>query len=380
LTLIQLFFDDDDKVYLSTALRVPLGERRPTKLDCIAVFGNEIDITTGRNISRPILLRKPSTTIVSEGSHIVKKDGLYYLFTADGGTGDLHQVWVSRSTSPMGPYEAGPDCPIVFNDQDSLVRTTGHMDVVQDESGGWWGVLLATRPQTDSKGVLLESHLGRETFLVPMVWPKDGWPVVNDRKTVSTVGSVVSGSIAQQDPVRPWRDDFDQGMSRRPDIRRSCSSSPHTYAYSSGLILTETLSPGWYHLRTPLKQDWDLKSRRLTLYGNPYTIDQQECPAALFRKQTAFTGTWTTEIDFVPDHPSEEAGTTVYRSKYAFMAAGLRRSEKGDGRYAFLRWCDPDTGEHQVRYDIHNEKFYLRHGVELNKGLSGLSDRRNVGT
>jgi beta-xylosidase len=303
----------------------------------------------GRNLSRPVLLRKPSTTNVSEGSHIVKKDGLYYLFTADGGTGDLHQVWVSRSTSPMGPYEAGPDCPIVFNDQDSLVRTTGHMDVVQDESGGWWGVLLATRPQTDTKGVLLESHLGRETFLVPMVWPKGGWPIVNDRKIVSTVGSVVDGSIAKQDPVRPWRDDFDKGMSRRSHIRRGCCSGPTTYTDSSGLILTDTLLLGWYHLRTPIKQDWNLKSRRLTLYGNPYTIDQQECPAALFRKQTAFTGTWTTEIDFVPDYSGEEAGTTVYWSKYAFMAAGLRRSEDGDGRYAFLRWYDPDTGEHQVR-------------------------------
>jgi hypothetical protein len=182
-----------------------------------------------------------------------------------------------------------------------------------------------------------------------MVWPKGGWPIVNDRKIVSTVGSVVDGSIAKHDPVRPWRDDFDKGMSRRSHIRRGCCSGPTTYTDSSGLILTDTLLLGWYHLRTPIKQDWNLKSRRLTLYGNPYTIDQQECPAALFRKQTAFTGTWTTEIDFVPDYSGEEAGTTVYWSKYAFMAAGLRRSEDGDGRYAFLRWYDPDTGEHQVR-------------------------------
>lgn len=256
----------------------------------------------------------------------------------------------------MGPYEAGPDCPIVFNDQDSSVRTTGHMDVVEDETGGWWGVLLATRPQTDSKGVSLESHLGRETFLVPMVWPKGAWPVVNDRDIVSTVGSVSSGSIAKQDPVQPWRDDFDQGMSSPSDIRRGYRPGRNAHANLSGLVLTETLSLGWYHLRTPLKQDWDLKSRRLTLYGNPYTIDQQECPAALFRKQTAFTGTWTTEIDFVPHYPGEEAGTTVYWSKYAFMAAGLRRSEDGDGRYAFLRWYDPDTGEHQVRYLAHDKQ------------------------
>jgi beta-xylosidase len=143
------------------------------------------------------------------------------------------------------------------------------------------------------------------------------------------------------------------------------------------LFLTETLSLGWYHLRTPIKQDWDLKSRRLTLYGNPYTIDQQECPAALFRKQTAFKGTWTTEIDFDPDYPGEEAGTTVYWSKYAFMAAGLRKSDEGDGRYAFLRWYDPDTGEHQVRYLIRDERRYMYDGVELNRCLSGSFDRRN---
>ena len=192
-------------------MRVPRGEGRPTTLECVAVYGNEIELDTGRNLERPVLLRKPSTTNVAEGSHIIKKGDWYYLFTAEGGTGDAHQEWVFRSKSPLGPYETGPDCPIVFNDQDMLVRTTGHMDILQDSSEQWWGVMLGTRPQLDSNGNLLDSHLGRETFLVPITWSSSGWPVVNDRKAVSPLGWAANRAIAKQLDLPLWHDEFDQG-------------------------------------------------------------------------------------------------------------------------------------------------------------------------
>jgi beta-xylosidase len=339
----QLFFDDDGKVYLSTTFKTPFNG---DPFEYMAVYASEIDLDTGRNLTRPVLLRKPLPGVISaEGSHIVKKDGWYYLFTADNGTFDGHQEWVSRSRSPLGPYEPGDHNPIVFNDQDMHVRATGHMDVVQDTEGGWWGVMLAVRPQIGPDGKLRGSQLGRETFLVPIEWPTGGWPVLNDNKPVSTKGLTLGRSMADQRLQREWRDDFDKGMTA-PRLT-GWRDSPDFMYFSH----TDTLSLGWYHIRTPLKQDWSLTHRTgwLTLFGSPYTIDKQECPTVLFRKQTAFSGTWITELDFCPSQHGDEAGTTVYYSMYAFMAIGIRKSDHPEvGRYVFLRWVDPDTSERKV--------------------------------
>jgi len=212
----QLFFDDDDKVYLSTTLRTPLSNQPRSSITGLSVYASQIDLPSGRNLTRPVLIRQATTTTIAEGSHIIKKDGAYYLFTAEGGTGDLHQEWVGRSfDSPLGPYEPGPNNPIIFNDQDEQVRTTGHMDFVQDQEGGWWGVLLATRPQKDERagGRLWDSQLGRETFLVPVEWEKGGWPVLNQGKLVSVEGIASGRRMAKQVVLNEWRDDFEKGES-----------------------------------------------------------------------------------------------------------------------------------------------------------------------
>ena len=39
-----------------------------------------------------------------EGPRVMKKDGYYYLFLAEGGTGMGHRVTVARSNTLYGPY------------------------------------------------------------------------------------------------------------------------------------------------------------------------------------------------------------------------------------------------------------------------------------
>lgn len=217
--LPQLFFDDDDKVYLSTTLRTPISTQPRSSITGLAVYASQIDLHTGRNLTHPVLIRQSTTTTIAEGSHIIKKDGAYYLFTAEGGTGELHQEWVSRSfDSPLGPYEPGPNNPIVFNDQDESVRRTGHMDFVRDQEGAWWGVLLATRPQEGEKAggrMVWDSQLGRETLLVPVEWEEGGWPVVNGGKVVAVEGIALGRTMAKQVITNRWRDDFEKGESKQ---------------------------------------------------------------------------------------------------------------------------------------------------------------------
>ncbi|PMD47760.1 glycoside hydrolase family 43 protein [Hyaloscypha variabilis F] len=148
----DLFFDDDGRVYLSTSASVP-EEMRTSHGMNIGIYISEIDLDTGRSLNYPQIIRTSETEIsIAEGSHILKKDGFYYLMTAEGGTESDHQEWICRSTT--GPY------------------ATGHADLVEDKHGNWWAVLLA---------------LGRETFLCPVTW-ENGWPVFNGRQKISTIG------------------------------------------------------------------------------------------------------------------------------------------------------------------------------------------------
>lgn len=57
--------------------------------------------------------------------------------------------------------------------QSNPIQCTGHSDLVQAHDGSWWAVFLATRPNGQVY------HLGRETFLSPVSWTRDNWPVIN---------------------------------------------------------------------------------------------------------------------------------------------------------------------------------------------------------
>lgn len=157
----------------------------------------KIDLSTGRSLTPLTTLAINSTrgNPICEGPHIFKRNGWYYLSTAEGGTEAEHQQIIYRSRSARGPFEPGPEKtvnPMVYNGMDEHVRLTGHMDMVDDEAGRWWAVFLAVRQVKEEDGKIGESQLGRETFLCPVEW-RDDWPIVNGGQKVS---------LTSQSPVR----------------------------------------------------------------------------------------------------------------------------------------------------------------------------------
>jgi len=111
---------------------------------------------------------------------------------------------IFRSKQPLGPYEEPPSGvnPLVNNlPDDPHVRQTGHADFVQAENGDWWAVMLATRRQEGNT-----EQLGRETFLVPVDWSEEGWPILNKGKAVGL--TVLSDSLPKMTPGLNWRDEF----------------------------------------------------------------------------------------------------------------------------------------------------------------------------
>jgi len=135
----------------------------------------ELSADATKQISEASLLYYGDNKRAPEGPHIIKKDGYYYLFMAEGGTGIGHKVTVARSASLMGVYEPSPYNPIMTQiNPGAALQRCGHGDLVDTPDGRWYMVYLCGR-MLDKK----YSILGRETSIDPVEWTADGWPIVN---------------------------------------------------------------------------------------------------------------------------------------------------------------------------------------------------------
>ena len=85
---------------------------------------------------------------VTEGPHIYKRGGWYYLVTAEGGTSWEHAVTVARSRDLHGPYEVHPENPILtaVDDASLPIQKTGHSSFADTEGGEWVLAHLCGRP------------------------------------------------------------------------------------------------------------------------------------------------------------------------------------------------------------------------------------------
>ena len=114
--------------------------------------------------------------IFPEAPHLYKIGDWWYLLLAEGGTERGHAVSIARGTSPMGPFEGCPaNTLLTATGTDGPVQCSGHGDLVVGPDGRWWLVLLGVwvRGMTRSFG-----SLGRETYITPIAWTEEGWPVV----------------------------------------------------------------------------------------------------------------------------------------------------------------------------------------------------------
>ncbi|MBP3543105.1 MAG: family 43 glycosylhydrolase [Lachnospiraceae bacterium] len=164
----SIFTDDDGKRYMV----LNRGAR---------IF--EISEDGKKQISEAELIYYGHQKRAPEGSHLLRKDGWYYLFQAEGGTGAGHRISVARSRTLKGVYEPCPYNPIVRQwDEKGALQCCGHGKPVCTPNGDWYIVYLCAR-QLD-KGC---SMLGRETAMDPLIWTADGWPLVNNGRGPSVL-------------------------------------------------------------------------------------------------------------------------------------------------------------------------------------------------
>lgn len=258
------------------------------------IYGFEIDVTTGRQAGPRSQLWTGTGGAYPEGPHLYHIGDWYYLMISEGGTEHGHMLTIARSRRPLGPFEGCPHNPILTNRSlRTSVKAVGHADLVEGADGRWWAVCLAIRPV----GYPECHHLGRETFLAPVVW-RDGWPVVGDDGRLH-LEMTVEGPGPEQKPRSFPRDDFDS-LHLGPDWCFLRMPSP-------GVSLSE--NPGF-----------------LTLRGSAIGLDDQDTPAFVGRRLEHFVFRAEAPFHFEPTQDGEEAGLTIlmnHRHHYEIAVACL---------------------------------------------------------
>ncbi|SFJ16672.1 alpha-N-arabinofuranosidase [Paenibacillus sp. UNC496MF] len=271
----DLFFDEDGSVYYTTSHDAK-GQ---------GAYQSRIDIRTGKRLSEVSLLWRGTGGQYPEAPHLYRIGEWYYLMLSEGGTEYGHMVTVARSARPDGPFVACPHNPILTHrSRLKPIHATGHADLVQGPDGSWWAVFLGIRPA----GYPARHHLGRETFLAPVTWTEEGWPIIGDDGTIGE--TMPAGNL----PLRPKT----EGATREGFDRA-------------------TLAPCWNFLRSPDPRNWSLTAKPgcLTLFGSEATLNDTGVAAFVGRRQQHFSFRASARLTFAPERDGEEAGLVVYMNE-----------------------------------------------------------------
>lgn len=297
----SIFRDEDGKCYML----LNRGAR---------IFELNEDAT--KQIGKAQLLFYGDQKRAPEGPHLLKKDGYYYLFEAEGGTGEGHRITVSRARELFGVYEPCPYNPIMRQeDPTAPIQRCGHGKPVMTQNGEWYMVYLCGR-QIDGK----YSMLGRETALDPITWTADGWPLVNRRKGPGY-------------------------LQKKPNLPENHLENDVT------LDLTgQALSPVWVTPRVPETDAIVIKENILYLKGSKAPLSSVNSRNILLRRQTDFK--FDAEVTFDMQNMSEgqQEGLICYYDENTWVTFGMHRTKKG---------CVIKAWEHIGLEDIVHEEIWL---------------------
>jgi xylan 1,4-beta-xylosidase len=309
----SLYFDDDGRAWMVNNGGPP--HNRPLYQGHRAIWLQEFDIATRTLIGPRSIIVNGGADISTqpvwiEGPHLYKREGWYYLCCAEGGTSTAHSQVILRSKSVTGPFIPWSKNPILTQrDLDGTVAhavtCTGHADLVDGPDGKWWSVFLACRPFAGRFWTT-----GRETFLLPVTWTDDGWPLIlppGERVPYtlpSPLGSEVhSATSVDQPPLTgnfTWRDEFDD----------------------------QKVDPLWIMLRQPHETWWQQANGELRLTPQREHLSGRKNPSFLGRRlQHAKFDTRTTLTP--PKDRGVSAGLVVLQSETHHFYLGVRRDAKG---------------------------------------------------
>lgn len=343
----SLFWDDDGTCYF-VSNGIDEGNR-------ICIFLCRVNPFTGEKYSESTIISYGCGGRYPEAPHIYKINGYYYLMLAEGGTEYGHMETMQRSRNIYGLYEKCPHNPILSHrDTPGPIQATGHADIVEDQNGNWWLVCLAIRPLEN----IHLHHMGRESFLAPVVWNEEGWPIVGNNGTIDLEMEGPLPGHAPQPVSLDFSDDFNKD---KLDLR-------------------------WSFVRNPMRENYILENGHLTLQGGDDLSKEGGQPTMVAVRQQAFDMEARAELKGEIECGARAGLSAFYNSFYHY---DILITKEQDSYKVCLRKriCDIDVivAAHQIdycgsiRFKITSDRewytfFYEKDGnfVELGRGKTSL--------
>jgi xylan 1,4-beta-xylosidase len=276
----SLFHDSDRRKWVVNMLQGFGHGRGPFN----GIVLQEYDSAARRLIGERKHIFGGSSLGVTEGPHLYRKNGYYYLMTAEGGTGFTHAITLARSRNIDGPYEIDPGFPTLTSSGDPAhpLQKSGHGSLIEAADGSWWIAHLCSRPMAPS----YQCPLGRETALQRVVWTDDGWLRLAHGGRLPAVELPGPALPAHPWPVESGADDF---------------AGP-------------SLHPAWQSLRIPATPAWCSLSERpghLRLRGQESwkSLHRQ---SVLGRRLQAFNAQAEVTVEFAPASFQHFAGLSAW--------------------------------------------------------------------
>lgn len=344
----SLFHDDDGRKYLLNML----WDHRPGHNRFAGIVLQEYSVAERKLIGQRRLIFEGTPLGLTEAPHLYKRNGYYFLLTAEGGTGWGHAVTLARSRELTGPYELHPDVYILSsrNRPDIELQRAGHADLVETQNGETYMVHLCGRPLRN-RG---RCTLGRETAIQKMVWSDDDWLRTADGQGLPYVEVDAPQLPVHAFPEPVTRENFDE--SQLPlDFQWLRSPWPDE-------LFSLTARPGY-----------------LRLFGRE-SVGSLFRQALVARRQQAHCFSAATVVDFEPEHFQQMAGLVCYYNgakyhyfyishdeimgKHLRVMSGLPDQPQGD---AFTTPIAIASGVPvHLRVEVDYERLYFAYRVDGN--------------
>jgi xylan 1,4-beta-xylosidase len=305
----SLFHDDDGRKYLLNML----WDHRPGNNRFAGIVLEEYSVKEHKFIGERVNIFKGTALGFTEAPHLYKRNGWYYLLTAEGGTNWNHAVTMARSRNLTGPYELHPDAYIMSARQrpDAQLQRAGHASLVETQTGETYMAYLVGRPLRE-RG---RCTLGRETAIQKMIWGEDDWLRTLDGEGVPAIETPAPGLPAREFPAAAAREDF-HGPELPIDFQWLRTPSPEE-------IFSLAARPGY-----------------LRLFGRE-TVGSLFRQSLVARRQQSHCFSASAVIEFEPEHFQHLAGLVCYYNSTKFHYLYVSHDET-IGKHLRVMSCVPD--------------------------------------
>lgn len=322
----SLFHDDDGRKYMVSMVT---DHRVPKKYVGRLVL-QEYD-PVQKKMTGPVKDIYRADKIFLEGPHIFKRNGWYYLFSADTGTGELHGQTIQRSRNIWGPYEmyqadfmertAENEAYSILTSrhhEDMLLQKSGHCDLVETPEGEWYAVHLCGRASDRRNPAdaprfsgARRYMLGRETAIQKMKWTEDDWLVMAD------------------DSTEPKEYVEEPAGNHRVEKQVMESAQESTGTNMRDDFTAPVLNPDYQSLRIPMTEHYLSLTERpgyLRMYGRS-GLSSKFSQTLIAKRLTEYDMEISTKLEFEPEVFKQMAGLILMYDTDNYLYLHVSRDE-----------------------------------------------------